>query len=673
MRNESVIVKRPSWVSVITDGEILKISEDNDQIKALRLEGKYISYLDKNILHTTNSKTEDYVFKIWSLDTSELLQGASVLEMKIKDNEDINLYRIAVIRDGNIIDKKDSLVVRKLDDEVGSSSGSIQRTKKINCIINGLEIRDILILEYGKITSFGAENEIDKKYLQYIKTLPFNSYWFYKGYFFEIIQNRSEDLLVVNRYVKDENGENVKGEKELSSGSNYKFEKHNFQFNYRDDVYAPYLEIATKATWSQISTYLSNLYSKEIEEVDIKNNKAYQSLNLDDKEVTMDIKIERIIEFVQNNIVYLYDADVMHRHIPQSIEKTMESKSGDCKAKSLLLINLLHTLNIKSDFALVSPQMDQFIDKSLPSPFLFNHVIVRISYNNKYYFVDPTLSNCFGTLENRSEPFISSYLVISENSNLDSKPLHSISDYNIEEEVSIDLKKDSGTIKIKSLYRRESADAVRNLFRLHSLEQIIDAKNKEIIVCLGSIGKNLDDVFRNVQHKIVKDEHEKNELEVSYEAVLIEPYQTIDKLKVFKFYHTLNSKEIQDFKFKDGECSSFCSYPTRDTIIIKSEFPVVKTKVLKTGIEIDNDYFYFSNKKEFYSKLVKVVSEFRPKHYGYIKSEDLEAVKKDYLKINESNFGVGIVCGSAWYYTKMYWYPIVLLVIYILSRIFNNM
>ena len=76
---------------------------------------------------------------------------------------------------------------------------------------------------------------------------------------------------------------------------------------------------------------------------------------------TLDEKIRFVIEFVQNSIYYVYDAEIMDGHEPQEPQITYESKQGDCKAKTVLLKSLLDYLDIASTCVLVNYEADYFI------------------------------------------------------------------------------------------------------------------------------------------------------------------------------------------------------------------------------------------------------------------------------------------------------------------------
>src|SRR5262249_41881368 len=160
-------------------------------------------------------------------------------------------------------------------------------------------------------------------------------------------------------------------------------------------------------------------------------------------------------------IINLVDAEVMHAHIPQSVQEVIEKNSGDCKAKSLILVRLLESIGVDAHLILVNYDYDRYIKDGLPSPFIFNHEIVKIAHDGKDYFVDPTWSNRSGELSYRAEPFFSTYLQIGGDSGLLQKPENAPSYIHIEESGQIEIKRDRGQLTLEITCRGMSADLER--------------------------------------------------------------------------------------------------------------------------------------------------------------------------------------------------------------------
>ena len=76
---------------------------------------------------------------------------------------------------------------------------------------------------------------------------------------------------------------------------------------------------------------------------------------------------------------------------PATADETWKRRFGDCKAKTALLLALLRTLEVPAEATLVNAEDGDGIDDRLPSPSVFNHVLVRATLGEKSYWLDGTL------------------------------------------------------------------------------------------------------------------------------------------------------------------------------------------------------------------------------------------------------------------------------------------
>lgn len=104
----------------------------------------------------------------------------------------------------------------------------------------------------------------------------------------------------------------------------------------------------------------------------------------------LEAKVRALIDYVQKNIRYEVEMAQSNGFRPLNSNVTLEMGKGDCKAKSKLLVEMLHTLGVKANPVLVSTFFDLPLMTALPSPRYFDHVVVRIEMDNQSIFVDPT-------------------------------------------------------------------------------------------------------------------------------------------------------------------------------------------------------------------------------------------------------------------------------------------
>ena len=73
---------------------------------------------------------------------------------------------------------------------------------------------------------------------------------------------------------------------------------------------------------------------------------------------------------------------------------------------------MFRAMNMEAYPALVNTYMREGIARRLPSPFAFNHVIVKLNLAGRTIWLDPTISHQGGQLSNRSVPPLGKALVI---------------------------------------------------------------------------------------------------------------------------------------------------------------------------------------------------------------------------------------------------------------------
>jgi len=88
-------------------------------------------------------------------------------------------------------------------------------------------------------------------------------------------------------------------------------------------------------------------------------------------------------------------------HRPESPDRVLERRFGDCKDKVTLLVALLRRLGIDAQPVLVSTTLDGRIDQLQPGPLAFDHVIARVRLGDATYWLDATHTHQAGPLASR--------------------------------------------------------------------------------------------------------------------------------------------------------------------------------------------------------------------------------------------------------------------------------
>ena len=127
-----------------------------------------------------------------------------------------------------------------------------------------------------------------------------------------------------------------------------------------------------------------------------------------------ELQLVRAIQFVQDHVSYFAISLGEQGYTPASPEQTLRTRSGDCKAKSLLLVQLLKALGVEAHAAFVNSVDGRDLDELVATPQAFDHVIVRVTWQGRAYWVDPTLSLQRGMMHSRAQPDYDFALVLDE-------------------------------------------------------------------------------------------------------------------------------------------------------------------------------------------------------------------------------------------------------------------
>jgi len=101
-------------------------------------------------------------------------------------------------------------------------------------------------------------------------------------------------------------------------------------------------------------------------------------------------RAEAALRLVQDRIRYVYVGLDGGNYRPASADETWNRRFGDCKAKTALLIALLHELGVAAEPVLVNSQGGDGANERLPSPAVFDHVLVRATIGGRAYWLDGT-------------------------------------------------------------------------------------------------------------------------------------------------------------------------------------------------------------------------------------------------------------------------------------------
>ena len=145
------------------------------------------------------------------------------------------------------------------------------------------------------------------------------------------------------------------------------------------------VEISSFQSWDEVRKWYASLQADRVVPNDEIKAKALE-LTKDAK--TEDEKILALYDFVATRFRYIGVAFGIGRYQPHSAADVLDNSYGDCKDKHTLLTSLLQAIGINASPALIDST--HAIDRDVPSPAQFDHVITAVQHGNDLIWLDTT-------------------------------------------------------------------------------------------------------------------------------------------------------------------------------------------------------------------------------------------------------------------------------------------
>jgi len=450
------ISNEPNWVLEQDYKTVVNISSEE-------IAYGYVVLLSDEQIHIPKQERYTRIVKKIT-DNVGIQEVAEIGDIYDPKYQTIRFHKINVIRNGEIIDKLDVNNFQVIRRE--SSSESYIYDGRLTAMTNLSDIRKDDILDYSyTITGFNPIHNGN-----FSGAFSLNNYVYLNKSNVRLLSKDELDYKLFNSDLEPSkttiNGlktyrwlsENVKNVEIDYESPNWLIEHQNlFVSNYK--------------TWANVIDWGIDLYNVKDKISPALKAKvdAIKSKSKEDSD-----RIVATLEFVQNEIRYLGLEDGIGSYKPFSPNKVFNQRFGDCKDKTLLMVTMLKAMNIEAYPMLVSTTLGQTLPEILPSPKIFDHVVLKVIHKSgRHLFYDPTITNQKGTYDKIYFPNYVNGLVIKEgNSNLEE--LQTFSDNLIEVFDEFDLE-DVGkgaTLKIKTVYYEYEADKMRYYYKNNSLSVI---------------------------------------------------------------------------------------------------------------------------------------------------------------------------------------------------------
>jgi transglutaminase-like putative cysteine protease len=344
-------------------------------------DGTWHLLLDRQINVTTDGD-DYYQHSAFKLTNANGVDERSQIDIAVDPTfQTLTLNSLRVVRQGRVIDQRSRARITALPEETELRSRIYNGSYNVNILLYDVRVGDVIEYEY---TVHSRER-------------------FFPGQFSDrhaiawSVPVRSEQLRIVApadlalSYQADDHStpaSNVRGSvRELT------WEWHDIRAIPGDDNrpgwYSPWphVQVTTSKDWSDVARRVAPLF-----QLSGPRSPALQA-------VVKDIRGQggspadqalRALRFVQGQIRYVSISIGQGAFRPAAPEKVLERRFGDCKDKSLLLVAILRELGIEAHVALVHSSRGRGLDSFLPTPYAFDHAIVRIQLSDDTYWLDGT-------------------------------------------------------------------------------------------------------------------------------------------------------------------------------------------------------------------------------------------------------------------------------------------
>jgi lipoprotein NlpI/transglutaminase-like putative cysteine protease len=326
-------------------------------------------------------------------DAASLTAAGQISIGFVPEYQRLHLHAIHVLRDSEVLDRTQSSTIRFLQRETGLEHGLYSGEVTASILVNDLRVGDTLDLYYsveGQNPVFGGKfaslTGWDQRAPTALRRVVLN-YPASREISWRPIGNWQSRPVVPVESTSD-------GMRKLRFQQAAVTEAPFETSMPADHVAFRALQFSEYRSWDDVVTWANGLFpfdgvhDEELRKV-VARLRAMP---------TNDEKASAALEFVQSQVRYFSVSLGESSHRPATPDAVIKRRYGDCKDKSFLLISLLREAGIESSPVLVKLGHRKVLEGMLPSPQLFDHVIVKAVVDGNNYYLDPTRLAQYGHL-----------------------------------------------------------------------------------------------------------------------------------------------------------------------------------------------------------------------------------------------------------------------------------
>ncbi|WP_435356830.1 DUF3857 domain-containing protein [Emticicia sp. SJ17W-69] len=433
---------------------LVSVKYTNAKVNNRQISDGYYYKLSESQNHV--EKKQHYIKQIRTIVTSEGVQNASEVYVSFSPSyEQLRFHTLQINRKGLIINKLTPSVFKVSANETESSQFLYNGTYTAQAILTDVRIGDEIEYSYtleGRNPVFGDKYFCD---IYLSSGTPVGQYY-------------TNFICDSERKLQSKSFNNALAPKISTIAHSNVYEWNiNDLIPIKSDNYLPkwtdiepHIQFTEYQNWAEVVKWSLDV-QKNTESLSTSLKKEIQ--NLKDKANGDSNKlIELATRMVQNDIRYTGIETGIHSHKPHAPSQVFAQKYGDCKDKSLLLASILQSCGIEANLVSIDTYWGKNLDKYLPSPGLFNHVVLQTKIDGQLFFIDPTYSNQGGNIKDNYFPDYGKGLITAPNiSNLTELPKSKAGKNEVVEEYWLGMNGKTTYLNVESKYTLNHADQMR--------------------------------------------------------------------------------------------------------------------------------------------------------------------------------------------------------------------
>lgn len=365
----------PAWVSPATPGTPSAAAASQDSF------GEVYLLADTQVLASDQQHVTYRRLVIKAVNASGVNSVANIRIRFDPSYQSLVLHSINIVRNGHIIPKLATARIQVLQREAELEAQIYDGTKTVNVFLDDVREGDTVDYSYSTSGRNPVFNGLDfgAELLQF--PVP-------------VARIHSRLLVPSSKHINFAT---------LHTSVKPATDQHNGLLDYVWDVanppvlkvendapswYVPYARVTWSefADWQAVARWAQPLY--QVPEA-LNPELQAQVDRIAKAEETSAGRMLAALRLVQGDVRYLGVEIGQNSHAPNPPALVYARRFGDCKDKTLLLLTLLQHLGIDAHAALVNTALQRGLADALPSPGVFDHVLVQARIDGRVWWIDP--------------------------------------------------------------------------------------------------------------------------------------------------------------------------------------------------------------------------------------------------------------------------------------------